>query len=147
MKKTVATALSAAMVCAGLTPVPASAVSEANLWEKFLRYDLGITDYSALSSEDKELCRFIFDTEQAAGDNIVCERARRTLAGDDVGERIALDELKETYGIWDKYSPNSIYGWQIYTHCVPDVIHLGNDREIAPFWYEYWLDDTGSEYV
>ena len=119
-----------------------------SLFDKFLKYDLCITDYSALTEEEQELCHFIFDTEQATGDNIICERARRTLTGDtDLGERITLDDLDGTYGIWDKYSPNSIYGWQIYTHCVPDVIHLGNDRETAPFWYEYWLDDTGSEYV
>lgn len=148
MKKTLSLILSAALTTTYALSVKADAATDVSLWDKFIRYDLCIIDYDSLTSEEKELCHFIFDTEQAADDNIICERARRTLAGDtDLGERITLDDLGETYGIWDKYSPNSIYGWQIYTHCVPDVIHLGNDSEPAPFWYEYWLDDTGSEYV
>jgi hypothetical protein len=30
-----------------------------NLWEKFIKYDLCITDYRALTDEEKELCKFI----------------------------------------------------------------------------------------
>ena len=74
-----------------------------NLWEKFIKYDLCITDYRALTDEEKELCKFIFDTEQAANDNIICERARRILAGDDVGERITIEQLEDAYGIITLY--------------------------------------------
>lgn len=132
------------------------------LWEKFLRYDLCITDYNARSEEEKELCRFIFDTEQAANDNIVCERARRILAGDDVGERITLEQLESAYGLWDSQSVyNNVYmwhtitvdgqsksssyhngGWQAYIDRVPDVIRLEPE-----FCMEYWLDDVRSNYV
>lgn len=120
-----------------------------NLWEKFIKYDLCITDYRALTDEEKELCKFIFDTEQAANDNIICERARRILAGDDVGERITIEQLEDAYGIWDNYF---IYkdGWQTYIHCVPDVIRLGDGtyfNSLATGISEYWLDDSGSTYV
>ena len=53
-----------------------------SLWDKFLKYDLCITNYNSLSEEKKQLCHFIFDTEQSANGDIVCERARRILAGE-----------------------------------------------------------------
>lgn len=121
-----------------------------SLWDKFIKYDLCITDYDSLTDEEKELCQFIFDTEQAANDNIICERARRILAGDDVGERITLEQLDDAYGIWDNYSDEKMYGWQYYIHCVPDVIRLGDgtySNPLATGISEYWLDDSGSTYV
>lgn len=73
-----------------------------NLWAKFLKYDLCITDYNSLSDEEKELCKFIFDTEQTSGDRVQCERARRILAHDkNIGERITLEQLEGAYGIWE----------------------------------------------
>lgn len=117
-----------------------------SLWDKFIKYDLCITDYDTLTDEEKELCRFIFETEQSSGDTIICERARRTLAhGENIGERITLEQLDGAYGIWDNYS---VYknGWQTYIHCVPDIIHLDN----LYYGYtdnEYWLDDAGNTYV
>ena len=121
-----------------------------SLWDKFIKYDLCITDYDSLTDTEKDLCRFIFDTEQASNDNIICERARRTLAHDEnIGERITLEQLENAYGIWDNYS---IYknGWQTYIHCVPDVIRLGDgtySNSLATGISEYWLDDDGSTYV
>ena len=50
------------------------------LWKRFLKYDLRITDYDALSYEEKDLCKFIFETELNSPDTIICERARRILA-------------------------------------------------------------------
>ena len=129
-----------------LNNISTYAYANENLWNKFLKYDLCITNYNALTDEEKELCRFIFDTEQAADDTVICERARRTLAGDtNIGERITLNNLVDCYGIWDNYS---VYknGWQNYIHCVPDIIHLDG----AYYGYvenEYWLDDKGSTYV
>ncbi|MCQ2433857.1 MAG: hypothetical protein MJ062_01295 [Oscillospiraceae bacterium] len=60
----------------------AAAETDSTLWEKFLCYDLCISNYNALTAEEKELCHFIFDTEQNAKDTVICERARRILAGD-----------------------------------------------------------------
>ena len=124
-----------------------------SLWDKFLKYDLCITNYNALSEEKKQLCHFIFDTEQSANGDIVCERARRILAGDtDLGERINLEQLENSDGIWDNYSPYKA-GWQSYIHCVPDIIHFAPTESGEPYLYgnymecEYWLDDTGSKYV
>ncbi len=110
-----------------------------DLWNKFLKYDLCITNYEALTDEEKELCRFIFDTEQASDDTVICERARRTLAGDsNIGERLTLDVLANCYGIWDNYSGNKS-GWTAYTHCVPDIKNLDGWND----YNEYWLDDSG----
>lgn len=121
-------------------------------WEKFLKYDLCITNYNALSDEEKQLCHFIFDTEQAANGNVVCERARRILAGDDVGERITLEQLENAYGLWDNYSDYKCHGWQLYIDCVPDIVHLKYYEYpyedfgcICPS--EYWLDDDCNNYV
>ena len=58
-----------------------AAETDSTLWEKFLCYDLCISNYNALTAEEKELCHFIFDTEQAT-DGTICERARRILKGD-----------------------------------------------------------------
>ena len=77
-----------------------------SLWDKFIRYDLCITDYDSLTDDEKELCKFIFETERSAKGTVRCERARRILADDEnTGERITLEELENAYGIWDNYSP------------------------------------------
>ena len=139
-----------------LTAVPAVGVSaessDSGLWERFLKYDLCITDYDGLTDDEKELCHFIFDTEQAAGDDIVCERARRTLAGDDVGERITLDQLEDAYGLWNSWSEYKVWsGWQSYIDCVPDIINLkyngSSHNYFTDYTIEYWLDDERSSYV
>ena len=153
MKRMISLMTSAALT---LTAIPAMVVSAENSeysrWEKFLKYDLCITNYDELSNEDKELCNFIYDSEQAAGDNIVCERARRTLAGDDVGERITLDQLEDAYGLWDSRSEYNLWsGWQSYIECVPDIINLNynasSQNYFTDYTIEYWLDDERSSYV
>lgn len=111
-----------------------------NLWDKFIKYDLCITDYDSLTDEEKELCEFIFETECSANGTIICERARRILAGDNnIGERITLEQLNDCYGIWDNYSPFK-YGYQNYIHCVPDIKCLDKWND----YNEYWLDDEGT---
>lgn len=151
MKKTLSLILSVALTTTYALSVKADAATDVSLWDKFIRYDLCITDYNSLTSEEKELCHFIFDTEQAAGDNIVCERARRTLAGDDVGERITIEQLKDAYGVWDYGSFYQTYGWHTFIDCVPDVICLDLDRYENSYVYynkmEYWLDDERSSYM
>ncbi len=125
-----------------------AAESNHSVWEKFLKYDLCINDYDSLSEDEQRLCHFIFDTEQAANDNIICERARRTLAGDkNIVDRITIDQLDSAYGIWDKYSAERVYGWQSYIHCVPDVVRFGSESDPVQWIKEYWLDDIGSTYV
>ncbi len=110
------------------------------LWDKFIRYDLCITDYNSLTDEKKELCHFIFDTEQASNDTIVCERARRTLANDsNIGDRLNLEQINDCYGICDHYA--DFYCGNIdYFHCVPDIKHLDGFND----YNEYWLDDEGN---
>ncbi|MDE6502257.1 MAG: leucine-rich repeat protein [Ruminococcus sp.] len=110
------------------------------LWEKFLKYDLCITDYDSLPNDEKDLCRFIFETEQSSIATIRCERARRTLAHDKyIGERLTLETAMNSYGIWDCYSPAKA-GSAYFTHAVPDIKYLDSviDRN------EYWLDDEGT---
>lgn len=111
-----------------------------NLWDKFIKYDLCITDYDSLTDEEKELCEFIFETERSANGTIICERARRILSGDNnIGERITLEQLNDCYGIWDNYSPFK-YGYQNYIDCVPDIKCLDKWND----YNEYWLDDEGT---
>lgn len=111
-----------------------------SLWDKFIRYSLCITDYDSLTEKEKELCKFIFETERSANGTVRCERARRILANDEnIGERITLEKLEDTYGIWDNYSPLK-YGLQNYIHCVPDIKCLDGCND----YNEYWLDDEGT---
>ncbi len=122
-----------------------------DLWDKFLKYDLCITDYDALTAEEQELCKFIFETERSATGTIRCERARRTLAGDtDLGERMAVEELSELTGIYDKYYTKEAHANEYYKyiycnyrHCVPDVMHIDGDIGVS----EYWIDEVGDERV
>ena len=119
-----------------------------DLWDKFLKYDLCITDYDALTVEEQELCKFIFETERSATGTIRCERARRTLAGDtDLGERMTVEELDGLYGVYDKYSHHSMHTaycfnthYIEYRHCVPDIIHLDYKINVN----EYWTNDSGT---
>ncbi len=121
-----------------------------NTWFKFIKYDLCISDYEKLTEQQKDLCHFIYDTEQSADDNIVCERARRILKGDDVGERITIEQLDGAYGIWDNYSDLK-NGWQTYIDCTPDIVYLSADADTVFYGSyqkcEYWLDDSRNEYV
>lgn len=117
-----------------------------SLWDKFIRYDLCITDYDSLTDYEKELCRFIFETERSATGTVRCERARRILAGDkDIDERITLEKIDNTSGIYDK---NNLYNivsddYYNYIHCVPDIKHLDETINVN----EYWLDETGNQRI
>lgn len=158
MKKQIISAMTAAITAIPLCSLQASAKDpDYRLWDKFLKYDLRITDYSALTDEEKELCRFIFETEQRSDwyDDVRCERARRILAGEDVGKRITLEELETTYGLIDYYSDyDDCDRWCYYTDCVPDIIHIDtadytdvNGLHLTRSYNEYWLDDERSAYV
>ncbi len=138
-----------------------------SLWERFLKYDLCITDYDSLTDEEKELCEFIFVTERSANDTVICERARRQLAGYDVGERVTLDvtekyneirdynysysfgineSLAEQYQSYEEFFDANYYEYHpdvSIFHCVPDIKHIDYYSNIN----EYWLDDEGNERI
>ena len=141
MKKNVLALLSAAILTLQAASLPASAFYgnslaelvqpsnydqpvDTDLWEKFLKYDLCITDYAALSESQQALCRFIFETERSAKDTVRCERARRMLSQDPaIGPRLTLEQLEDCYGIWDRFSEYKV-GQSWFLHCVPDIKHL-----------------------
>lgn len=122
-----------------------------SLWDKFIKYDLCITDYDALTDKEKELCKFIFETERSANGTVRCERARRTLlSDDDLGDRINLKELNEISGIYDKYLSEDVhnytyykYNYYYYKHCVPDIKHIDGNINID----EYWLNEAGTQRI
>ena len=110
MKKNVLALLSAAILTLQAASLPASAFYgnslaelvqpsnydqpvDTDLWEKFLKYDLCITDYAALSESQQALCRFIFETERSAKDTILCARARAILMGCSPVERFSADDI------------------------------------------------------
>ena len=148
MKKLLSTFISGVMAVSSVSVLAGSAKEPDNsLWNKFLKYDLCITDYSSLSAEDKALCHFIFDTEQSSDQLIYCARARKELAHDQyIGNRLTLDELEGAYGIFDRYNQPT-YCWQNYIHCVPDIVYMDNILSDDQAVMEYWLDDTGETYV
>ena len=142
MKKSLSIFLSGILTLAAIPLAGASAAEQTNeKWDRFIKYDLCIDDYSSLNDNEKALCKFIFDTEQNSPDTVICERARRTLAGDtNLGERISLSDLTECYGIWDVKSEYRS-GREWFIHCVPDIIHLDETSESA--YNEYWVDESG----
>ena len=143
MKKFISLFLSAVLCCT-YSPVCVQAVETVStatditienspeLWKKFLKYDLRITDYESLTDEEKDLCKFIFETEQSTTDTIYCERARRTLLHDEnIGERLTLDIIKspDFYNICNKYSDFNFIGYP-FVHCVPDIIRTCSHRRL-----------------
>lgn len=160
MKKFIAV-LSAIFMCCGYSPMCVKAYQEQKiatvgitaenspeLWERFLKYDLCITDYDSLTDDEKELCKFIFETELNSEDTIICERARRTLNGYDVGRRVTLEDTENYYDFADfKYMYSYITDKEPYErpylYSVPDIKHIDCDVD----YNEYWLDDTGSKKI
>ncbi len=123
-----------------VTPSANAQTPDYSLWDKFIKYDLCITDYDSLTDYEKELCHFIFDTEQSADETIRCERARRILSHDEnIGTRINLEQLDGAYGIWDNYSSQKV-GYYNYIHCVPDIKCIDGWND----YNEYWLDNEGT---
>ncbi|MBD5158661.1 MAG: leucine-rich repeat protein [Ruminococcus sp.] len=172
MKKITAI-LSAMAVIAGSVPMYANAYScettgrpynsppvvDWNKWDDFIKYDLRITDFYSLDREKQDLCKFIFETEMSSPEDIVCERARRIVAGQNVGERADLEKLNQYEGIVDSkllyglantnqkadsvdYDFNYEYEDKRLYFCVPDIKHVGFED-----YNEYWLDDEGTEYI
>ena len=115
-----------------------------SLYNRFIKYDLCITDYEDLTDEEKELCQFIFEHERSANQTIRCERARRILAGDDVGERLTYDDIQGKGCIVDP-DVTTIKGiYNNYAEGVPDIMHLDSYMMDTN---EYWLDDFGEKRI
>ncbi len=135
-----------------------TAENNPELWERFIKYDLRITDYSSLSEEEKDLCKFIFETELNSEDTIICERARRIIAGYDVGERIDLNQIESYCNIVDRcsdywkftaYPSSNDNGIESFRKqyevskdwstldAVPDIRHIDDGN----YYNEYWTDD------
>ena len=147
------------ILCCSFSPVYVKAVtnttttlitSENNpeLWERFLKYDLCIFDYDSLDDEQKDLCKFIFETELNSDDTIICERARRILNGYDVGRRVTLEDTEIYYDFIDfsylyNYVFNINYYEQPYLYSVPDIKHIDFDMN----YNEYWLDDSENKKI
>ena len=162
MKKFIAM-LSVVVLCCSYSPVCVNAVEETSdvgsitvenspeLWERFLKYDLCILDYDSLTDEDKDLCRFIFETELNSKHTIICERARRILDGYDVGRRATLEDTEKYYDFADfgytyTYAPvvyDTITYQKYYLDVIPDIRYL--DSDIAS--NEYWFDDKGTKRI
>ena len=155
MKKLLSTFISGVMAVSSVSVLAGSAKEPDNsLWNKFLKYDLCITDYSSLDDTEKELAHFIFDTEQSSDDAIWCQRARLYLRYCLNGyitylnsERITIDQLLDARGI----EPDCFHSDALTTgfiSCTPDIIHLdewvGRDPLLQ---YEYWLTDSGNTYI
>ena len=144
-------------------PYNTAPVVDWDKWDDFIKYDLRITDFYSLDREKQDLCKFIFETEMSAEDDIVCERARRIVAGQDVGERVTVEKLKQYEAIGDSKTLYVLYNIRNYNDedysitnqdfyyvledkyayfCVPDIKHVGFED-----YNEYWLDDEGTEYI
>ncbi len=119
-----------------------TAENSQQLWERFLKYDLCILDYDSLTDEQKELCKFIFETELNSEDTIICERARRIIAGYDVGRRATLEDTENYYDFGD---PAFLYQHVLsdtpYFYTVPDIKHVDLN------YNEYWLDESGMQKI
>lgn len=154
MKKII-TILLVFVLCCSYSPVHVKAVENAEnilitsenspeLWERFLKYDLCILDYNSLNDEEKDLCKFIFETELNSEDTIICERARRSLNGYDVGRRATLEDIEVYYDFGD---PAFLYNHTLpntpYFYTVPDIKHIDFDVN----YNEYWLDESGNKKI
>lgn len=129
-----------------------------SFWDDFIKYDLRITDYDSLPEKKKELCKFIYETEISSKEDIVCERARRIIAGYDVGERVSPEicskyeriadyswdytQLDSTYISEEEFDYSYANKGKFTLHCVPDIKHVGEEN-----YNEYWLDDAGTERI
>lgn len=156
MKKFIAM-FSAMILCCSYSPVCVNAVEDIalvttenspELWERFLKYDLRITDYDSLTDEEKDLCEFIFETELNSEDTIICERARRILNGYDVGRRATIEDTENYYDFADfsflyGYLTNEFYYKTPYLNVIPDIKHIDYDMN----YNEYWLNDTGNQKI
>lgn len=117
---------------------------EWELFEDFIRYDLKITDYDALSSEQQELSKSIFEKERSAKFTIRCERARKELAETLTNSSRPTAEGFENAETYLLPDDNCRFSVNLYLNdYVPDIVYLDYDMNGE----EYWLDDNGNERI
>jgi len=156
MKKLLSAFVSGVMAVSSVSVLAGSAKEpDYSLWEKFLKYDLCITDFNALNTEEKDLARMIFETEQSADDTVWCQRARnlmRFYLNNRITylntERVTIEQLQNASGIRPYGSPIIDFE-EGFIPCTPDVIHLdenAGDPDIFSHC-DYWLGDSGNSYV
>ena len=111
------------------------------LFDRFLKYSLCVTDKDALSSEQLAMCRTIFLTERSAPQLLLCPYARQTIKTGVAPERISLDNQKLLADMTG-YSPIPFYP-DIAYYDLYAAYEFGQPSEID----EYWLYDNGRERV
>ena len=111
------------------------------LFDRFLKYSLYVTDKDALTSDQLALCRTVFYTERSAPQLLLCPYARQTIKTGVAPERISLDNHQlladmTGYRTIPFYPDIAFYDlFAAYSFSQPSGIN------------EYWLDDDGRERV
>ncbi len=111
------------------------------LFDRFLKYSLYVTNKEALTPDQLALCRTVFYTERNTPQLLLCQHARQMIKTGVAPERISLDNhqlLADMTG----YSHISFY---------PDIafydLYAASDFSQPSEIDEYWLDDSGCERV
>ena len=111
------------------------------LFDRFLKYSLYVTDKNALTPDQLALCRTVFLTERSNPQLLLCQYARQTIKTGVAPERISLDNQKLLADMTG-YSPIPFYP-DIAYYDLYAAYDFGQPSEID----EYWLDDNGRERV
>ncbi len=111
------------------------------LFDKFLRYSLLVSDETALTSDELALCRKIFETEGSSTPYISCPYARETIKNGEAPKRITLDN---TAFLADLSDPADTV-FPEFSEYHPDIVFYDNDS--YTYVSEYWLDDEGKERI
>ena len=113
-----------------------------DLFDKYITYSLGIDDYSSLTDEKKELCKFVFDTERSKMPYVYCQNARNTILEDKPSRRVSFDDYQTIASVVDP-APSYYTYFSKKDRIIPDIVYLN----LYDVYSEYWLDDEGSERI
>lgn len=110
------------------------------LFNKFLKYSLLVSDETVLTADERSLCRKIYETEMTCVPYISCPYARETIKSSEAPKRITLEDKSLLADMADpsfsSVELNSYY---------PDIVFY--DSEHYSQISEYWLDDSGRERI
>ena len=115
--------------------------TDAELFDRFLKYSLYVTDKDALTPDQLTLCRTVFYTERSSPQLLLCPYARQTIKTGVEPERISLDNhqlLADMTGYRTIPFYPDIAFYDLYAE-----YDFGQPSEID----EYWLDNNGRERV
>lgn len=113
-----------------------------DLFDKFLKYSLLVTDKDSLSAEELELCHKIFEKERTYMPYITCPYAREAIKNRTLPSRISTDNKKILAYMADATARRFAECYSYY----PDIHY-------DPFDYnyssksEYWCDSSGIERI